>query len=722
MKRFFALLLALCLGMGLAAPAMAMTAPDMEAELAAVTAQVKNLLAVDDGYTQFYGDYYDDLTLTWDLNWSDGERSLSVTCDENGKVLNVYAYREENSRDQFYGFDPAFPAMDQAKARAMAEAWMTRLLGEGETARIERESVSLSAEGWYSFEGTILLHGVASPITFQLRLDQEGLRRYSRSDGYSPYVGELAQPVPAVSQLSAAVSLGSALELELFYVREGDTASLRYVPVGAYTVVDALTGDVVDMDALYASLEASGDGMAVETLAAEAPAAEAAGVRDEGLSEMELSAISNYADVLAQEALDGILRGVSQLGITEEFALDRCAYSMDGETGEVTAFLRYTAAMTDGELYGFTKQSYQEAMEWGDSLTIYKYITVNAKTGQLLSVSTSYPLWEREEKGGKTETALQKNAEDFLEQCAGEWFETTALCTLTGCDHREGLVYARLENGYFYPENYLAVEMNPATGTVDSYQAVWEENMVFSSARGLVSPAEAALSYADALDVTLGYVAWPEEIREDDVELLPYREWGYSWVESLRLAYYYSGLDTVSGVDALTGEVLVDTYGQTGTYTYTDLALTDAREAIEALGQAGIGFGGGKFQPSAILTQREAVTLLLQAAGYDPTGWSDESLCYEAVYQGFITEEDWQPDVSISRMAFLKMLLGASRYGAAAELEGVWATTFTDVSQGDVGYAALAQALGLVSGEELKPLSVCLRGDAAEMLYRFMSR
>ena len=35
MKRFFALMLALCLGMGFAVPVMAMTAPDMEAALAA---------------------------------------------------------------------------------------------------------------------------------------------------------------------------------------------------------------------------------------------------------------------------------------------------------------------------------------------------------------------------------------------------------------------------------------------------------------------------------------------------------------------------------------------------------------------------------------------------------------------------------------------------------------------------------------------------------------
>lgn len=724
MKRFFALMLALCLGMGLAVPAAAMTAPDMEAELAAVTAQVKEVLQVDDDYTEFYGDYYDDLTIAWYLNWSDADRRLSVTCDESGKVLDVYAYAEEQSGDQFYGFDPSFPELDRAKARAQAEAWMTRLLGEGETARIDSETVYLGADGYYTFQGTVLLNGVESPITFHIRVDKNGLRSYTRSDGYSPYVGEVPAPVPEVSQLSAAVSLGSALELELFYVLDeaNNTADLRYVPVGAYTVVDAASGDVVDMDALYDSFEKSGNGMAAETMEAEVPMAAAGADRDTGLTAVELTSISNYGDVLGQDALDAILRGISQLGITEDFSVDRCSYAMNGETGDVTASLRYTAPMTDKELYGFTQESYDQALEWGDSLTIYKYITVNAKTGEILSVSTNYPLWELADKGGKTENVLRKNAEAFLEQCAVDMFGEAELCTLEGCGHPEGLVYARVENGYFYPENYLYVEMNPSTGTVDGYRSVWDEDVTFGSSWGIVSPVDAASAYADALDVTLGYVAWPEEIREDDAELLRYREWGYTWVESLRLGYYYSGLDTVSGVDALTGEAIVDTFRETGIYTYTDLTLTDAREAIEALGQAGIGFAGGKFQPSSILTQREAVTLLLQAAEYDPTGWDEDTLRSEAVWQGFVSEEEWNPGATVSRMDFLKMLLGASRYGDAAELSGVWSTTFTDVSDGNLGYAAIAQALGLASGEELNPISVCLRGDAAEMLYAFMNR
>lgn len=725
MKKIIALALALCLCMGFAVPALAETAPmDMEAELTAVTAQVKEILRVDDDYTDFYGDFYDDLVPSWSLNWSDEDRSLSVTCDEDGKIMDVYAYTYTDTSDRFYGFDPAFPALSAEEARAQAEEWLARFMGEGETARIDSQSASLGGDGDYRYYGTILLNGLESPITFNIRIDQNGLRSYSRSDGYNPYVGEIPAAEAQSGQLTAAVRLAGAADMELYYITDEDTgeARLQYVPVGAYTVVDAQTGDVVDMDALYESFQEAGYGMStMEAAVAEAPAA-ADSVRNmAGLSEMELASISNYGDVLSQEEIDSLLRVIQALGITEDFEIVRCSYAMDSESGDVTAALRYSAPMTEQELYGFSKDEFKQYEQWGESLTIYKYVTVNAKTGELVSLSTSYPLWERD-PGEWNPADLQKSAEEFLNLCAQEMYLDSELCTLSGYNEGDGLTYARVQSGYFFPENYLYVEMNPATGTVDAFRYEWDEDVSFASARGIVSASDAAAAYVDALDVTLGYVAWPEEIREDQPELLRYIDWGYTWVESLRLAYYFNGLDEVAGVDALTGEILAESVAQDGAYTYTDLAASGSKAAIEALGQAGIGFAGGQFQPGSVLTQRDAVTLLLQAAGYDITGWDDEDLGREAEYMGFVSAGMWKPDTTVTRMGFVKMMLKASRYGDAAELQDIWVSDFTDVTDMDMGYAAIAKGLGLVTGTFFEPAVVCTRAMAADFLYAFMSR
>lgn len=723
MKRLFSLLLALGLCMSLAAPAAAMTPPaaPMEQDLAEVTALVKDTLRVDQDYTEFYGDFYEDLAPRWSLNWSDEARSLSVTCDEEGKVLDAYAYTDTDSGDRFYGFDPAFPALSEAEARAMAEELLARLMGAQESARIDRTAATTGEDANYRFYGTILLNGLESPLTFTIRMDKNGLRSYSRSDSYTPYVGGLPAGNTDVTEADASAALNDTIALELYYVYDEGTgeARLQYMPVGARTVVDGVTGEAVDMEALYAGFLAhDGVGYAMtEAAAAEAPMALGRG--DNDLSPMELESIGNYADAMTQEEVDALLRSMTLLGITEEFALQRCSYSMDSENGDITVSLRYTAEMTEDNLYGFSKKQYNEQKSWGDTLTIYKYITADAKTGRLLSLSTGYPLWEKDEPYN---TDAPSVAEEFMSLCAVEMYPSVELCTLSGYEQGESLTYARVEKGYFYPENYISLEVNSATGTVDSYHFSWDEDVTFADPAGIVTAEEAAAAYADALTVTLGYVAWPEEVRRDDPELLRYIDYGYTWVESLRLGWYFGGTDEVASIDAHTGEPVGNTDGEDGVFLYSDIEDLPEKASVEALAQAGIGFAGGLFEGEKELTQGEAVFLLLQAAGYDPADWDEETLRNEAVYQGFITGESWDGATSVSRMEFLKMMVGASRYGDAAALAGIWDTSFNDVDDEDEGYAAIAEALGLAEGKKLRPHEACTRAMAAEFLCAFMTR
>ena len=724
MKRILMLLLVLCLAVSFAAPAYAM-APvadavpdDMEQALLEVTALVKETLGVDDNYTEFYGDFYEDIAPRWSLNWSDEDRSLSVTCDESGKILDVYAYTYTDSKNRFYGFDPAFPALTEGEARAQAEELLSRMLGEGETARIDRTVSTLGEDASYRFYGTVLLNGLESPLTFNLRLDKNGLRSFSRSDSYTPYVGDIPGTSTAVTEQAASQTLFETVETELYYVFDEKTgeARLQYVPVGAYTVVDGATGEAVDMDALYAAALAEDGRGYYMTEAAAADAPMAVNTMGAGLSEMELESIGNYADAMTQEQLDKILRSVQALGLDEAFTVQRCSYAMDSETGDITASLRYTAEMTEDNLYGFSKKQFREYEDWGNSLTVYKYITMNAKTGELISVSTNYPLGEKDAQYSNNNPAV---AEAFLAQYAMDMYPSAALCTLSGYEQEGELTYARVEKGYFYPENYLTVEVNPATGTVDAYHYSWDKDVTFADPAGIITEAEAESAYADALKVTLGYVAWPMEARRDDPELLRYIEWGYTWVESLRLGWYYGGTDEVVAVDAHTGEAVMTNAHEDGTFTYTDVEDT---EPAAALAQAGIGFAGGLFEGEKILTQKEAVNLLLQAAGYDPSEWEEETILNEAVYQGFVTSESWSPEKEVSRMEFIRMILGGSRYGDAVRLTGIWSTSFKDVSETDMGFAAVAEALGMAEGKKLKPDDACTRAMAAEFLCAFMSR
>ena len=732
MRRSFALLLCLALLACLAAPVLAAgeeaepeTAESaaqgegMDDALAALTAQVKAALAIGDEYTEFYSNYYDGVDPSWELNWSGEDAQINVTVRPDGTVTSCYLWLTSSGADRFYGFDPAFPPLTRAEAEKQAQAQMERLFTKPESGRIDGVRTVLGTDGSYRFSGTVLENGLESPVSFTMVIGGDGLNSFYRSDDGGAYVGPLPAPEAAADEDAAAEALAGAVELELRWVSGGEgEARLMYMPVGPRTVADAATGEAVDMDALYASFE---DRVNYSKAFDGVEATEEAMAPDTGaaLTEVELSSIANYGDVLDQQAIDEALRTIDALGL-EGFSLQRCSYAMDGEKeGDVTASVRYTAPMTEEKLYGYSKAAFDDAKSYGQDLTIYKYITLDAKTGAIRSLSTSYPLWEREQDALGLTDRLSP-AEEFLALAVPELMAQAEPCTLKGYDEGDELVFAQVHEGYFYPDNSITVHVDPTSGTVDQFYYDWDEDVTFASSEGIVSEKEALAAYEDALEVTLGYVAWPIDITAaDDPIYDSYIQWGYTYVEELRLAYYYGGVGEVRGVDALTGEA--ERSEQTEeSFAYDDVGAAPEKEMIETLGLAGVGFAGGKFQPEAALTVRDAVTLLLQAEGsYVPE--RDEDLLARAADQRFM-EAGGDSDKVVTRMEFIKMILTPSRYGDAAQLGGIWASRFEDANEGDAGYAAIATALNMADGSGMDPREELTRADAAAILYQFMAR
>ena len=71
------------------------------------------------------------------------------------------------------------------------------------------------------------------------------------------------------------------------------------------------------------------------------------------------------------------------------------------------------------------------------------------------------------------------------------------------------------------------------------------------------------------------------------------------------------------------------------------------------------------------------------------------------------------------------MLLDCAGYGAAAKLQGIFTCSFTDredIPVGLLGYAALAQGLGAVTGGSFDAGRTVTRAEAAVMLYNLMRR
>ena len=74
------------------------------------------------------------------------------------------------------------------------------------------------------------------------------------------------------------------------------------------------------------------------------------------------------------------------------------------------------------------------------------------------------------------------------------------------------------------------------------------------------------------------------------------------------------------------------------------------------------------------------------------------------------------------------MLLNSLGYGPVAQLPGIFRCDFADASAipaPDLGYAAIAQGLGIVKGDDngnFAPGRFATRCEAAYMLWRYMKR
>jgi hypothetical protein len=419
--------------------------------------------------------------------------------------------------------------------------------------------------------------------------------------------------------------------------------------------------------------------------------------------------------VLSAAELDSILRQYPALGL-DTMAQTGSRYSMDREDGTVTCSLTYTRTLTQDELdEDYDADDYAYLVASGDAV-IRKYLTVDAATGQLLQLYTADYLARSNFTGDGTAVV-----EGFLSQAYPTEFAATK-ATDDG-------TYTRVEHDIPFYANYLSATVSDFDGTLRTFQYVWDDAVTFPAPENICSMDEALAAYGDAFDTALCFVAYPVAVDTSDNAWMLYSQMmgrcAYRWV----LAYQLDSDNDCYGVDAFTGKALFHTSGSDA-LTYTDSANSYARDQIEALAAYGIGFGASEtFLPTAQLTQRDLLVLLLNAKGgsYDVNAL-DENALYTAAYStGLLTRAQRDPDHAVTRLEFLKLLLGATVYGRAAQISGIYQVSFADAASipaADLGYVAIAQGLGIVGGDDnglFRPDSVLTRQDAAIMLYRFMN-
>ena len=342
------------------------------------------------------------------------------------------------------------------------------------------------------------------------------------------------------------------------------------------------------------------------------------------------------------------------------------------------------------------------------------------------------PGMEEGETPALTQAEAQVKAETFLSAlCGGRW---SALTLYDGRDNTEDrrpyytFTYVQQVGGIPFPENRYTVAIDSRDGSVYRLDYQYDEDVTFASSAGIVGETAALAAWAGTYDTVLAYRLVPRPLESGDETEARLMELGLTHFCELRLTYALEREERYLGIDAATGKPAAPESGDTA-ITYTDLSGSGVKADVEKLARYGVGYDGGRFRPDKQLTQWDLVALLASLEGYciDPET-ADESTrdtVYSMAYRmGILPRGTRDEGRAVTRGQAVKCLLDCAGYGPAARLQGIYTCTYSDaaaIPETDLGYAAIAQALGMVRGS-YQGDRTATRGELAAMLCRLLER
>ncbi len=741
MKRWISLLLGLTLAVTGIVPALAASeevavteplsaAATQDERLKNVTELVKGTLDLNtDAFTEFNGNLSEEeLGVTWHLYWQGQDASMNVSALDDGTILSYY-YNDNREISRYTPYLPTFPNVDAQAARTAARAFLDRVLDSSvETIELAEPQTAgqLNSTSTY-FSGTILLNGLPSPLTYSINVrgSDDKVVNFYRDAPSQRYLGGIPSATPSVTQSDAAAKLKDTLNLELVYVtananrpKETKHAVLRYIPADYEArYVDAQSGELTDADSFF--YYNSNTATTMEEAAADMGAS--GGAARKQLNETELTGVDKLKDVLSTEELDTRIRAEAAYKL-EGYSIATSNYRIvknADDTEDIFCTIRYT-------------KSDNTASQKDSAFRSDRTFSVDAKTGEVKSLN-SYGRWDED----RTPTVRQSRAQSIAEAFLSRYTPHAADLSLYDVSDQTdkgapsySFTFTRRVNGYFFPENQCVVQVDVETGAVCGLSFTWDEEVNFDGTENLVTNAAAVDAWFDTYTVTLAYRSKSRKLNPltgGDIES-KLISLGYEQFQILFLSYGLEREENCPGIDAKTGRP-VQPEAVDNEILYSDIDGADAAAEIRKLADYGVGYTGGEFRPNISLTQWDAVCLIASTRGWrlNPDDVTDDEKndAYSTIYNmGGLTPGERHEDTVMTRGELVKLLLNCGGYRAVANLNGIFTCSYADkddIAARDMGYAALAQGLGLVQGT-YNARETVRRGSAAVMLCRAMER
>lgn len=683
--------------------------------LEAVILAVKSKITIPKEYSEFDYNFYNsgyNNQYVWSLTWRDTKdnSNIRVEADQSNRIISFRKYTYNQAGN-------LIPINRKKDMLTKAEDFLKKIVPSVATKLVYKAS---TFEGIYSSNYVYTFERVENGIS---------LPDNSASVGINGATGEVAfahinwlynVSVPSskteITKEKAAELIKDNVSMKLVYrsnnyrifdggsSNEKGKAYLVYEPSINYIAIDAKTGQVYDKKTewvdLYNSVNESEKQMDT--------AASTTGSGSVTLTDEEIKKIEELKNLISKDdAINKVLNN-KYLYIDKSLKLNYISLEKDyyGNNDDYV----WNISFSDPREIDYSSEK--------DFYRAYASARVDAKTGKIRSFYASLNDYYDYEAGQwKTvEIKYKKDQaksilEKFLNTENSSRFKKSTLANETP-DYAAYYIdnnpvyagykyqYNRVNEGVEYPNNNIYGSVDGISGKIYSYGYYWEDNIVFESTKGVMSPDKAMDHYLSKDGFGLKY-----EINTVNTE----KNNTYETKKNIRLVYRPD--INPSGISPFTGEQLDyngEVYTDIKPYEYKDIPDTEANREILLLADMNIGFEGEYFYPDKDITINE-ITKLLEGVGYS-----------------YGREKELKGDKSISKEELAYLFITELGLEKVAKLSEIYKTGFNDeysIDKKHLGAVALAKGLGIVEADgnnNFNPKSNITRGEAVHYILEFL--
>lgn len=652
-----------------------------------VLLKLKSRITVPSDLTEFStSNWTQNEKTVYDFLWRtpDYEKSMSVSCDDKGRILN---YRNNTIKYS----DKAISPVTKQQLISYAEEFIKKALPEAfskEHDALYYDDFSYQAMGNLQYSLKFIRQMNAIPVkdnyavvNLGIHNDEIYVRNMQVQYNYDAVFEE--EKLPAQDHVQKYME---NFPLEMVYINEyvplAKPNESSYAPKLIYRIKDNAPGymDIANGDII---IEDSSD----EAIYFRGEAADkvenslASGGSAPQLTPEEMAEIEKIDGLMSVEEIEKNIKSLPYLKFPGKLALNSKSLFKDDY----------------GDYYYRLHYSYENKSDYA-----YFSINLNAKTGEIIRISNSSSEYDGT-KQNLTELQInsaKKKITEFLNKVCPEKFAESELANTSNYSYNVSSSYVRMVNGVKFIDNGISVSFDTKNNVVTSF------NLNFSKGE-FTNP-------ADCVSAEKAYENLLEYSPVESIYILS----GGKFVHAASLKNHYVTLD------ALTGDVInAEKYQE---YVYSDIDGHWVQEAANKLSELQLGFTEEKLEPEKEITQEELLRFWLSGIkGRHIAGYSDDELYDYLISNEILSEEEKSSDAPVKREDAFVYLIRICKYEKIASLSDIYKVSYKDsdkLSNGKIGYAAILSGLGIICGDggELRPSDALTRAEAVVMLYKYL--